>query len=107
MSSSNTSSTTAAINYAKQSNILSMKIWLSSLLILGVIGHTMNIYVFTRSKFRHNPCTRYFLAATISGYIVVLFTIPVRFLQLGSTTDIFASSLGLCQFLSYFLACIR
>ena len=106
MSSANTS---AAITIAEIKNnmILCIKIWSFCLFILGLIGHTLNIYVFTRPKFRFNPCTRYFLASTLSGYAVVCLIVPLRLLQISYNVDVFISSFIMCHILTYILACIR
>ncbi|UJR19840.1 hypothetical protein I4U23_022973 [Adineta vaga] len=52
------------------------------------IGHLLNIYVFTRPTLYSNSCGRYFLAATISGMLVVLEYLSVRALQLGYNIDL-------------------
>ena len=35
---------------------------------LGIVGHLLSIYVFTRVTLRSNPCSRYFLAASFVDY---------------------------------------
>ncbi|CAF4373274.1 unnamed protein product, partial [Adineta steineri] len=64
MSSSN--ATLAEVNALNYGNSIFYQIWTYLLLCLGTIGHSLNIYVFTRPTLRSNPCTRYFLAATIT-----------------------------------------
>jgi hypothetical protein len=63
---------------------------------LGTIGHLMSIYVFTRPALRINPCSRYFLAATIVGLLNTCYTLPMRMIQSafintdpGAYSDIF------------------
>ncbi|CAF1544785.1 unnamed protein product [Adineta ricciae] len=76
-------------------------------LILGIAGHSLSIYVFTRGQLRRNPCARYFLAMSIAGYFVVCGNIPLRLLQISYGIDVFTVSLPLCRFLSYLLVCTR
>jgi hypothetical protein len=63
---------------------------------LGTVGHLMSIYVFTRPALRINPCSRYFLAATIIGLLNTFYTLPLRMIQSafvntdpGAYSDIF------------------
>jgi hypothetical protein len=63
---------------------------------LGTVGHLMSIYVFTRPALRINPCSRYFLAATIIGLLNTFYTLPMRMIQSafvntdpGAYSDIF------------------
>lgn len=106
MSSLNTS-LTAAIGDVKRVMVIFIQTWSVSLFILGAVGHALNIYIFTRPKFRLNPCARYFLASTLSGYGVVCFTLPLRLLQTSYDIDVFISSLPMCKILSYILPCFR
>lgn len=106
MTSSNTSvaSTLASIQRMNANFIRSFS---SFLFAAGVIGHTLNICVFTRRTLRSNPCARYFLAMAIAGFFVVFGILPLRLLQIVFKIDVFISSNPLCKFLSYLLACIR
>ncbi|CAF1123661.1 unnamed protein product [Rotaria sordida] len=106
MSSSNTSMI-EAINAMKQTTSRFTQIWFSCMFIFGLIGHSLSIYVFTRRQFRSNPCTRYFLASTISGCTVVYLTIPFRLLQIVYNIDIFIHSHAGCRILSYLFNCFR
>lgn len=103
MSTSNIS-LTAQANNVTQSMILCIKIWSYCLFIFGMIGHTLNIYVFTRPKFRKNPCVLYLLAATIFGYGTASFVTLIRMLQISYRIDIFAYSSLSCQIVSYIFA---
>ena len=87
--------------------MLSIEIWSICLFVFGVVGHTLNMYVFTRPKLMKNPCVRYFLASTLSGYLVVFLTIPLRMLQISYNIDVLIYSISLCRFLSYIFVCIR
>ncbi len=103
MSSSN-SSFANAVSDVNRSMAIFVKIWSIGLFIFGTVGNALNIYVFTRPKFRSNPCIRYFLAMTLSGYAVVCLNVPLRLLQIDYNIDVFISSLPMCRFLSYILA---
>lgn len=91
----------------KETMVLSIKIFSFTFIFFGMIGHILNIYILTRPKFRHDPCTRYFLASTLSGLVVVCITFPLRLLQISYNIDVFIYSTALCRFLSYILPCFR
>lgn len=78
-----------------------VRCWSLFLMFLGTIGHSLNLYVFTRPKLRKNPCVRYFLAATISGMIVTYVVIPIRLLQLGYQIDLIGYSNVTCKILLF------
>ncbi|CAF0726124.1 unnamed protein product [Adineta steineri] len=101
MSSSNTIATEADI--IKADGIIFYQVWCYSMLTFGIIGHTLSIYVFTRPVLRSNPCSRYFLASTISGCFVVLINMPLRLLQLGYNINIFTNSIVVCKIVSLLL----
>ena len=65
---------------------------------LGVIGHSMSIYIFTRPALRVNSCSKYFLAATIVGLLDTVYTLPMRMIQSGFVnTDPGAYSVIFCK----------
>ncbi|UJR34733.1 hypothetical protein I4U23_027510 [Adineta vaga] len=100
MSSSN--ATLAEINALNYGNIIFYQFWSYLLIGLGTIGHSLNIYVFARPILRSNPCTRYFLAATISGIFVTYTNVLLRLLQkLDPKYDLFAYSTVSCKILSF------
>lgn len=101
MSSSNVSS--AAIDVARETKVWFAKYWLISLIILGTIGHTLNIFIFTGSKFRSIACVRYFLAATLSGIFVTCVSAPARLLQNGYNIDVLGYSTAQCKIVSFLL----
>jgi hypothetical protein len=105
MSSTDTSFPDALVIYDNLT--IFMKCWGFTAFILGTIGHSLSIYTFTRPTLRSNPCVRYFLASTISGYCVVLITVPLRTLELAYDIDLFVTSLGACKFLTFLLSCTR
>ncbi|CAF1512252.1 unnamed protein product [Adineta steineri] len=101
MSSSNTS--IAETDIIKDNTIKFVLIWCYLMLTFGIIGHTLSIYVFTRPVLRPNPCSRYFLASTISGFCVVLINIPLRLLQYGYNINIFTNSVIVCKIVTLLL----
>jgi hypothetical protein len=99
MSSSNTS--TAEIDSIKYFMATFAQIWSYLLIVLGTIGHSLNIYIFTRPILRPNPCVCYFLASTITGFSVIYITVLLRFLQLRYNIDAFAYSSTSCKILTF------
>ncbi len=98
------SSIADAVSDVNRIMVIFVQIWSLGLFTFGIVGNSLNIYVFTRPKFRSNPCIRYFLAMTLSGYAVLYFNVPLRLLQISYNIDVFISSLPMCRFLSYILA---
>ena len=90
---SSISVSTADIDNVKSVRVTFTRFWSFLLICLGTIGHSLSIYVFTRSTFRSNPCVRYFLAATICGILVTYGNTPLRLLQTGYSIDVFGYSL--------------
>jgi hypothetical protein len=106
MSSSNTSIADAIDNVNRNQSIFA-NCWSAFLLGFGIVGHSLNIYVFARPKLFSNPCARYFLASTIISYVILCGSIPLRLLQLGYSIDVFLTSVTMCKVLSYILGCVR
>jgi hypothetical protein len=75
--------------------------------ILGFIGHSLNICVFTRSALRFNPCARYFMASTIAGYAVIFGILPVRLLQFGYSLSLFIPQVASCKILTFLFSWAR
>ncbi|CAF1381049.1 unnamed protein product [Adineta ricciae] len=94
----------AAITFSK---VVFTRIWTFSMIGLGVIGHILNVYVFTRRSLWSNECTWYFFAATISGIVVIIANAPLRLLQIGFSIDPFGYSIVTCKFFSYLLFGVR
>jgi hypothetical protein len=105
--STNNTGTAATVNDINNSLIIFIQVWCISVFSLGVVGQTLNIYVFTRRRFVSNSCTRYFLASTFAGYAILYGTFPLRFMQVVYNVDVFVYSLPTCQILSYLLNCFR
>ncbi|CAF0832539.1 unnamed protein product [Adineta steineri] len=75
---------------------------------LGVVGHLLSIYIFTRPALRSNPCSMYFLAAAIIGLVDACYTLPMRMIQSGFIdTDPGAHSVIFCKITWFLLYSIR
>lgn len=105
MSSSNT--TTMDTDAIKRTTVMFAQIWSYLLIFLGTIGHSLNIYVFTRPALRSNPCIVYFFASTISGISVTFINIPLRLMQQVYNIDAFAYSNTSCQILTWIVLWTR
>ncbi|CAF0734527.1 unnamed protein product [Adineta steineri] len=106
MSLSNT--TLAEINALNYDNRIFFQFWSYSLLCLGIIGHSLNIYVFTRPILRSNPCTHYFLAATITSGFMTIFNFPLRLIQyMYPAYNPFGYSTASCKVLTFMVMCAR
>ncbi|UJR38723.1 hypothetical protein I4U23_031388 [Adineta vaga] len=105
MSSSNISITEAMI--IRQNTVVFIQVWSFMMIILGTIGHIINISVFTRPALRSNSCSWYFLAASISGFCVVIISTPLRLLSLGYGINIFSFSSAACKILTFIVMWAR
>ena len=108
MSSSNiTDDIIAAANALNWDLILFIRCWCIIMFILGFIGHSLNIYVFTRPTLYSNPCARYFLTSAIIGYLLIFINLPARLLQFGYNLSLFLLSMEMCKILSFLFFSIR
>ncbi len=105
MASSNT--TDDSLNAINTMAIMFTRCWCMIMFILGLIGHSLNISVFSRPTLWSNPCIRYLTASTISGYLIIFINLPIRLLQYGYNINLFISSVILCKILPYLLSWIR
>ncbi|CAF0953639.1 unnamed protein product [Adineta steineri] len=100
--------TLAEINALHYGNMIFQQFWSYSMVCLGIIGHSLNIYVFTRPTLRSNPCTRYFFAATISGILIIPTNFMLRLLQMiYPAYNPFGYSTASCKILSFIVICAR
>ncbi|UJR18045.1 hypothetical protein I4U23_004946 [Adineta vaga] len=98
----------AEINSLINANLIFYQLWSYSLILLGTVGNALNVYVFTRPPLRSNPCTRYFLAATISGIFCIYVNILFRLLQnIYPNYNPFGYSTLSCKILSFIVYCSR
>lgn len=65
--------------------------------VIGIIGLTLNIIVFTRPNLRREPCSLYFLSSTYFNLFCVLIIIPVRILSNSFNIDLGYYNLGICK----------
>lgn len=75
--------------------------WSVIMIIIGFIGHSLNVVVCTRPALWSKPCVRYLFASSIAGYLIIFFLIPSRLLQYAYGINIFSSAQALCKILSY------
>ena len=103
--------TTASVSSSKAAiatmNAISLgfsRYFLSLMLLLGIIGLSLNTLIYTRKALRNNSCVQYFLASTIANYFVVFFVLPSRILSDGFAIDPGTYNLGYCKlrFFTYF-----
>ncbi|CAF4443441.1 unnamed protein product [Rotaria sp. Silwood2] len=59
------------------------RVALTIIFILGIIGHLLNVRLFTRSTMIKNSCCNYFLASSCIDLIRLFFSVFVRMLDLG------------------------
>ncbi|CAF0950502.1 unnamed protein product [Adineta steineri] len=107
MSSSNVSNVSATVIAINEATMVYSRCWLFMMVALGMIGHSLSIYVFSRRTLRKNPCAKYFLASTVVGCCIVYGNLPLRTLQMGYQIDVFVYSLPVCKLLSFLTACTR
>ncbi|CAF1065007.1 unnamed protein product [Adineta steineri] len=74
--------TLAEINSLHYGNIIFYQFWTYLVVCFGIIGHSLNIYVFTRPTLRSSPCARYFLAAAITSILFIMTNYVFRLLQM-------------------------
>ncbi|CAF1339425.1 unnamed protein product [Adineta steineri] len=107
MSSSNVSNVSATVSAINEATMVYSRCWLFMMVALGMIGHSLSIYVFSRRTLRKIPCAKYFLASTVVGCCIVYGNLPLRTLQMGYQIDVFVYSLPVCKLLSFLTACTR
>ena len=83
MSSSNTSSLELEADNLNYIAMMFVRCYAFVVVPLGIVGDSMSIYVFTSAELRTNPCSMYFLAATIIGLLNTCYTVPMRMIQSG------------------------
>ena len=81
--------------------------WSIIMIIIGFIGHTFNVIICTRPRLWPNPCVRYLFAATISGYMIVFFLLPIRMIQTSYGINLFIISVSMCKFLLFIFSWFR
>jgi hypothetical protein len=108
MSSSTVSSSLAAANNLDYIAMIFNRCFGYVVIPLGIVGHLLSIYVFTRPSLVSNPCSRYFLAAAIIGLIETCYVLPIRMIQTGFVdADPGEYSIVFCKIGWLFLYAIR
>ena len=103
MSTETTSNIVAAANNLNYIAMMFVRCYGFVIIPLGIVGHLLSIYVFTRSTLRSNPCSRYFLVASLFGLLNTCCTLLTRMIQSAYVgTDPGAHSLLFCK-LSWFI----
>ncbi|CAF1385745.1 unnamed protein product [Didymodactylos carnosus] len=75
------------------------------LVILGTIGNSFNLFIFTRNSLRKSSCSIYFITESIIDLCCLYIIVPVKYLTLGFNYDPTIGSDGFCKFYSY-LSCV-
>ncbi|CAF3401571.1 unnamed protein product [Rotaria socialis] len=74
------------------------------LFITGLAGNIIHIYILSVvSSYRSNPCTFYFLIASICDILILFVALLSRILETGFRVDLFCSSIIWCKFRNYFI----
>ena len=108
MSSSTVSNTLSAANNLNYIAIMFNRCFCYVVTPLGIVGHLLSIYVFTRPSLVSNSCSRYFLAAAIVGIMNTCYTVPIRMIQTGFVdADPAAYSIVFCKMGWLFLYALR
>ncbi|CAF1594143.1 unnamed protein product, partial [Adineta steineri] len=98
-------SNTSSINFAFINQTINRYVPIP-LLLFGIIGNILNIFIFTRQAFRTNICVIYFLASTISDSFSLGIGLVTRLLT-GFNVDPTQYSSGFCKmrfFVTYYSA---
>ena len=73
--------------------------------ILGFFGNIFNICTFTQPSLIKNPCSIYFISASVANLLVLLFGLIVRSLVDGFGIDLISHSLAFCRIRYFMLHC--
>ncbi|UJR32520.1 hypothetical protein I4U23_019982 [Adineta vaga] len=98
---------TYLLSTVKMRSIMFTRYWCITMFLVGFIGHSLNICVFTRRSLRFSPCVRYLIASAVSGYLIIFGILPVRLLQFGYKWSLFVPSDILCKTLTFLFSWIR
>ncbi|CAF3779201.1 unnamed protein product [Rotaria sp. Silwood1] len=76
-----------------------------TILILGILGDILNIYIFsTVRSYRETPATFYLLGAVIANFIQLILAITTRIINVGFNNDLTSSSLAWCKIRQFIVA---
>lgn len=76
----------------------------TTLLLFGIIGNLLNIFIFTRARFRQTFSVRYLIAASMMSLIQLLQTLLPRILTEGLGISIVKSNDSYCKARNYIAA---
>jgi hypothetical protein len=65
--------------------------------VLGSVGLTFNILIFSRPSLRKEPCSLYFYSSTCFNFFVIFVLMPVRMFSNAFNMDMTNYNLGLCK----------
>lgn len=75
-----------------------LNIYLGSFMfIAGILGSSINIWLFTRHYFRKSPCTKFILTSSIFDIIHLIVALLLRILAEGFNIDPASSSVIGCR----------
>lgn len=95
---------------AEQLNNAATQITLSisvTCIVLGIIGHLLNLIILTRRSLRSNSCSMYFLAATCLNVFVIFVILLFRILVGTFNIDPTVYNEPLCRILVYIFSVLR
>ncbi len=79
-----------------------LNIYLGSVMfIAGLLGSSMNIWLFTRHYFRKSPCSRLILASSLFDILHLIVALFVRILAEGFHIDIASLTVTGCRIRYY------
>ena len=73
----------------------------SAILIVGLFGSAMNIWLFTRQCFQKSPCSRLILASSIFDLVHLIIALFFRILADGFHIDLTSSTVLGCRIRYY------
>ncbi len=106
-SANNTDEIIAAHSAISWSSIIFTRYWCIIMFILGFIGHSLNICLFTLPALRFNSCARYLLASAIAGCVVIFVVVPMNFLKFGYNLSLFIPLVAPCKILTFLFSWAR
>ncbi|CAF1105118.1 unnamed protein product [Adineta steineri] len=93
--------TNDSFNYLSTTSQIIHGILLFIYFIFGIVGNTLNIFLFIRSVLSRTSSSVYLLSGCIGDLSVTIFVIPFRFFADGFNLDLTSYSLFSCRLVSY------
>ena len=82
-------------------NIQLARTIIPAIIVLGVVGNSINITVLTRANLHNHACSRYFLALSFNGLAYSSINLVYRYLADGYLIDPAAYSMFACKLVAY------